>query len=68
MVRKTDKNPQVNLFQPLIKDFIDNNHELIHLSHEIDWDTVQEEFSEYYKDFGRPSVPLRRMIGLILLK
>jgi transposase, IS5 family len=68
MVRKSEKNPQVNLFKPLIKDFINKDHELIHLSNEIDWDTVQEEFSGYYTDFGRPSVPLRKMIGLILLK
>lgn len=68
MVRKSDKNPQANLFKPLLKDFIDTNHELVVLSKEIDWDIVQDEFSVYYKDFGRPSVPLRRMIGLVLLK
>ena len=68
MVRKSDKNPQINLFKPLLNDFIDTDHQLVTLSKEIDWDTVQDEFSMYYKDFGRPSVPLRRMVGLLLLK
>lgn len=68
MVRKSDKNPQINMFKPLLNDFIDTNHELVILSGEIDWATIEDEFSVFYKDFGRPSVPLRRMIGLILLK
>jgi len=68
MVRKSERNPQIDLFKPLIKDFINPSHELVKLSQEIDWDVVQDDFCEFYKDFGRPSVPLRRMIGLVLLK
>jgi len=38
------------------------------LAKEIDWNSVEKDFQEYYTNFGRPSVPIRKMIGLILLK
>jgi hypothetical protein len=34
----------------------------------IDWDEVENEFKGYFSENGRPSVPVRRMVGLMLLK
>jgi len=68
MVGKTEKNPQLNIFRTPLKQFIDLERDICLLADKIDWDTVCKDFSGYYKDFGRPSVPLRRMIGLVLLK
>jgi IS5 family transposase len=39
------------------------------LSKKIDWDKVEEEFREYYcANNGRPSIPIRKIVGVILLK
>jgi IS5 family transposase len=68
MVAKTEKNPQLNIFRTPLKQFINLEHEICVLADNIDWDCVTDDFKGYYKEFGRPSVPLRRMIGLVLLK
>lgn len=69
MIGKTDKQPQLNIFKIPLTQFIDLNHELVLLSKKIDWDKVEEDFSEYYcLDNGRPSIPIRKIVGVILLK
>ena len=68
MIGKQDKTPQLNIFDTPIKNFINLNHELCELSRRIDWETIEKDFSEYYSEIGRPSVPIRRMVGLLLLK
>jgi len=68
MVGKQDKTPQLNIFDTPLERFINLEHELCILSKQIDWDTIEKEFSVYYSEIGRPSVPIRRMIGLLLLK
>lgn len=46
--------------------FVILNHELVLLSNQIDWES---EFAEYYfVDYGRPSVPISTMVGMMLLK
>lgn len=68
MVAKTDKHPQLSLYSTPLKQFINLEHEICVLADRIDWELVTVDFKGYYKNFGRPSVPLRRMIGLVLLK
>lgn len=68
MVGKQDKTPQLNIFDTPLERFINLEHELCILSKQIDWDSIEEEFSVYYSETGRPSVPIRRMVGLLLLK
>lgn len=68
MIGKTDKTPQLNLFEIPLISFINLKHELVVLSKEIDWDNIEKAFSSYYTDFGRPSVPIRKIVGSILLK
>ena len=68
MVGKHDKTPQLNIFDTPLERFINLGHELCILSKQIDWDSIETEFSVYYSEIGRPSVPIRRMIGLLLLK
>ena len=43
-------------------------HELCILAHEIDWESLEKDLSKYYSDIGRPSIPIRKMVGLMLLK
>ena len=69
MIGKTDKQPQLNIFKIPLNQFINPNHELFLLSKKIDWEKVEEDFSQYYCiDNGRPSIPIRKIVGVILLK
>ena len=69
MIGKTDKQPQLNIFKIPLNRFIDPNHELCLLSKKIDWEKVEEDLSQYYCiDNGRPSIPIRKIVGVILLK
>jgi transposase, IS5 family len=66
MVGKQDKAPQLSIFDTPLERFINLEHELCLLSKQIDWDLIEKEFSVYYSEIGRPSVPIRRMIGLTI--
>lgn len=68
MVGKTEKNPQLSIFRIPLVQFIDLEHPLCILARKIDWDSVEKDFGNYYKNFGRPSIPIRKMVGLIMLK
>lgn len=68
MLGKTDKTPQLSIFDTPLVQFLNLDHELCILSQRIDWDTVEEDFACYYSDLGRPSVPIRSIVGLLLLK
>ncbi len=68
MVGKQDNTPQLSIFDTPLEKFINLKHELCVLSKHIDWDKIESDFSVYYSDFGRPSVPIRSVIGLLLLK
>ena len=62
-----DKN-QRELFRTRLEDLINPNHELALLSNRIDWDYFEKEFKPYYSDKGAPSIPIRTMVGCLLLK
>lgn len=68
MIGKQDSTPQLSIFDTPLERFINLEHELCILSQKIDWDLIEKDFSVYYSEIGRPSVPIRRMIGLLLLK
>ena len=68
MVGKQDNTPQLSIFDTALERFINLEHELCVLSKKIDWNSIEKDFSVYYSKIGRPSVPIRRMIGLLLLK
>jgi len=59
----------MSIFEVALESFIDMNHELVLLSKQIDWAEVESDFAEYYSaDNGRPSIPIRTMVGMMLLK
>jgi IS5 family transposase len=47
---------------------IDLKHELTLLADRIDWDYLEKEFEHLYADVGQPGVPVRLMVGCLLLK
>jgi len=68
MKGKLPNQNQKNLFRPILKDIVNPSHELVILSHQIDWKVFEDEFSPLYSHTGQPGVPIRTMVGLLLLK
>ena len=68
MLGKSPDQNQSQIFQPLLKDFIDPKHELVILSCKIDWDMIVKKFSVLYSHTGTKSKPVRLMTGLLILK
>lgn len=69
MVGKKERHPQLNMFQVPLKQFINESHELVQLSKKIDWESLEKDLSEYYcEDNGRPGVPIRLIVGIIMLR
>lgn len=62
-----DKN-QRELFRPLLVELIDKRHELALLADTIDWQYFEDAFSPLFSEKGAPSVPIRLMVGCLLLK
>lgn len=57
-----------DLFRSRLDSIINLNHEIVVLSKEIDWNWLEAQLSPYYSTEGRPSVPVRKIGGLLLLK
>ena len=68
MLGKGVEQNQKNLFQPLLKEFINLTHELVLLAKEMGWKELEKEFSPLYSTTGTPSKPIRLMTGLLILK
>ena len=63
MIGKSGSQDQKNMFQPLLKEFINLEHELVLLSEKIDWKQLEGEFSKLYSKTGTPSKPIRLCQG-----
>ena len=69
MIGKTDKTPQLNIYEVPLVQFINKNHELCQLAEKINWDELEQDLSVYYCiDNGRPSIPIRKIVGVVFLK
>jgi len=68
MLGKSPNQDQRDMFNPHLKDFIDLRHELVQLAEKIDWNYFEATFSVHYSNTGKPSMPIRFMVGCLLLK
>ena len=68
MIGKLPDRHQRELFRTRLEDLIDPNHCLALLANTIDWQYFEKEFTPYYSDRGAPSVPIRTMVGCLMLK
>ena len=59
---------QTDLFRNRLTSIISLDHELCRLAEEIDWQWIDAELDGYYAREGRPSIPVRTMVGMLLLK
>lgn len=68
MLGKTKKNPQLSIAEVPLIHFINPNHELCKLTRKTDWEKADVEFAGFYSQKGAPSIPIRIIVGLIMLK
>ncbi len=68
MLGKIKPDLQQNLFKTRLIDLINLEHPLVKLADELSWDKMEFEFKNLYSEQGRPSVPIRKIAGLLLLK
>ena len=67
-MKKLPKQPQLEMFKTTLVSFVHPEHELCLLAKKIDWNALENEFAPLYGTVGRPSVPIRTIVGLLLLK
>ena len=58
----------MNVFRIPLVNVINMKHELVELAQRINWKSIEKDFAPYYADMGRPAVPVRKMVGCMLLK
>ena len=68
MLKKLPVQPQLEMFKTVLTSFIHPEHELCLLAKRIDWKSLENEFAPLYGKVGRPSIPIRTIVGLLLLK
>ena len=68
MVGRYTKDHENNLFFQDLDSLLNPKNPLYKLSKEIPWEHFEKEFKKYYKNFGRPSKPIRLMVSLLILK
>ena len=65
------KNERSNfeLFQSRLENIVASHHELVMLSHLIDWHKLEKIFGAFFiPKKGRPAIATRLMVGLLYLK
>ena len=66
--KKPETTRSDDLFRARLDQIINLKHELAQLAGQIDWDFIDGEIAPLYSDKGRPGIPTRFAIGLLLLK
>ncbi len=59
---------QLHFLAPTLKEQLNPKNGLYLLTHAIDWDYFEREFSPLYSEKGRPAHPIRLMTSLLMLK
>jgi IS5 family transposase len=68
MKPKPKTEPQSSFLLPDLGTQLDPRHELCRLAVQIDWSQFESAFGPLYSPEGRPALPIRRMVGLLILK
>ena len=63
-----ERTGEQDLFRARLDQIINMRHELVRLAQTIDWAWIDGELAEYFSEQGRPGLPTRFMVGLLLLK
>ena len=65
---KPDTRNQMSFLAPDLIDQLNPKHPLLQRANPIHWDVFTSEFAPLYATQGRPAEPIRRMVGLLILK
>jgi transposase, IS5 family len=65
MIKKIPKQTKLEMFKTHLISFIHPEHELCLLVKKINWEGFEQEFSPLNRCVGRPSVPIRTIVGLL---
>lgn len=68
MLGKQKHTDQFSFFDIRLDQLIDLGHPLAVLGREVDWDFIEREVAPFFSHTGRPSVPARSIVGLLMLK
>ena len=69
MSQPKSANPdQQSFLNPNLLDQLNPKHPLLQLARRIDWSFFEDEFATLYSHRGKPSKPIRLMVGLSILK
>jgi IS5 family transposase len=68
MLGKLPSEPQQSVFAPPLELMLNPNHELVTLAKRLPWDRLEARFARLYATSGRPSIPIRVMVSLLLLQ
>jgi IS5 family transposase len=68
MLGRTRNKRQLDIFEVPIERFINRDHEFAIGADHIDWESLDEHFRPFYSTRGRPGLPPRKIIGMILIK
>lgn len=68
MLEKLPKRPQLEMFKTVHVSFKSPDHELCLLAKKIDLTGLEKEFAALYCTFDKPSIPIRTIVGLLLLR
>lgn len=63
----TDK-AQISFLLPDLECQLDPRNALFRLARAMDWSVFEKEFRPLYCLEGRPALPIRRLVGLLMLK
>lgn len=59
---------QLSLDQTSLSFICDPSNKWVELSKQIDWESLEDKFSSYYSDTGRPAHPIRLLVSLLIIK
>lgn len=68
MLKKIPQQPQLEMFKTVLTSFINPQRELCLLANKIGWVSLEKEFEPLHGTVGRPSISIRTIVGLLLLK
>lgn len=69
MEPKKLSNEQGHLFRPRLSGCLPQEHPLLRLGRNIDWESLEHEFVKLFRPKpGRPPSPVRLMVGLLMLQ
>jgi transposase, IS5 family len=57
-----------DLFRARLDQIINMKHELVRLAQTVDWSSIDEQVADCFSENGRPALPTRFAVGLLLLK